>query len=249
MDLKAQKVSDDGVFFRCSICKYEPEMASKTDDLLKMNFCPNCGNEFYNVITQEMEIRDLTELRYDFIVELIRILIGKHKSREIKSLSQIIAITKSNAAFIQDITYVFDETIWLPDNPNAHKDLIQFNVQLRGQMEIMSFRYYLSKGANQSPIYYNNSKQNWSAVLSPKEEQHKSESIDQKAQRLMELTMQFIFTEHYTHTGVPMYKIINPFTDLKEDKVVLCPTHEGIEKALDLAYIEIQKRKTEFYEK
>lgn len=42
----AKKVSGDGVFFRCSKCKYEPMMASKTDDLLNMNYCPKCGNKF-----------------------------------------------------------------------------------------------------------------------------------------------------------------------------------------------------------
>jgi len=40
------RVSGDGVFFRCSKCEYEPNMDGKTDDLLSMNYCPSCGSKF-----------------------------------------------------------------------------------------------------------------------------------------------------------------------------------------------------------
>ena len=43
---KTKKVSSDGVFFRCDNCGFEPQMASSTDDLLIMHFCPKCGGEF-----------------------------------------------------------------------------------------------------------------------------------------------------------------------------------------------------------
>ena len=43
---KTKKVSSDGVFFRCDNCGFEPQMASITDDLLIMHFCPKCGSEF-----------------------------------------------------------------------------------------------------------------------------------------------------------------------------------------------------------
>ena len=43
---KTKRVSSDGVFFRCDNCGHEPKMASITDDLLIMNFCPKCGSEF-----------------------------------------------------------------------------------------------------------------------------------------------------------------------------------------------------------
>lgn len=43
---KTKKVSSDGVFFRCDNCGFEPQMASGTDDLLIMHFCPKCGSEF-----------------------------------------------------------------------------------------------------------------------------------------------------------------------------------------------------------
>ena len=45
--IKAKRISGDGVFFRCSNCNFEPEMKSKTDDLLNMNYWDNSGSKFY----------------------------------------------------------------------------------------------------------------------------------------------------------------------------------------------------------
>lgn len=71
--------------------------------------------------------------------------------------------------------------------------------------------------------------------------------IDQKIEKLMSLTMQFIFIENYTHTGEAMYKILNPYTDFKEEKLVLCSVNEGIEKALDMAYNQIKKKRDSYF--
>jgi predicted RNA-binding Zn-ribbon protein involved in translation (DUF1610 family) len=43
---KTKKVSSDGVIFKCDNCGFEPQMASITDDLLIMHYCPKCGIEF-----------------------------------------------------------------------------------------------------------------------------------------------------------------------------------------------------------
>jgi len=72
-------------------------------------------------------------------------------------------------------------------------------------------------------------------------------SIDQKIEKLMDLTNQFIFIEHYTHTGEAMYKILNPYTNYKEEKLVLCSVQEGIEYALDIAYAEIKHKRDSFF--
>ena len=44
--MKGKRVSSDGAIFRCDDCGFEPMMASDTDDLLQMQFCPHCGIEF-----------------------------------------------------------------------------------------------------------------------------------------------------------------------------------------------------------
>lgn len=69
--------------------------------------------------------------------------------------------------------------------------------------------------------------------------------IDKKINQLRKLTSNFLFIQYYSHTGCDMYKILNEFTFYNEDKVVLCPVDEGIEKALDLALEHLQKRKAQ----
>ena len=72
-------------------------------------------------------------------------------------------------------------------------------------------------------------------------------SIDEKIAKLKDITSNFLFIEHYTHTGVDMYKIVSEFTHYREMKHVLCPVSEGIEKALDLAIEQISEDKKEFF--
>jgi hypothetical protein len=71
--------------------------------------------------------------------------------------------------------------------------------------------------------------------------------IDRKIDILLSITSNFIFVEFYSHTQSNMYKIINQFSKLAEDKIVLCPVSDGIEKALDLAIEQISKSKNALY--
>jgi hypothetical protein len=73
-------------------------------------------------------------------------------------------------------------------------------------------------------------------------------NIDSKIEKLMDLSIGFIFIEHYSHTNQPMYKILNPYTHYREDKLVLCPVSEGIEKAIDLAYEHIKQKREDFFD-
>ncbi len=71
-------------------------------------------------------------------------------------------------------------------------------------------------------------------------------SIDDKVKKLVGLTNEFIFVEYYSHTNKDMWKIMNEYTPFASDKLVLCEFDDGIEKALDIAIVEIEKRKHEF---
>jgi len=71
--------------------------------------------------------------------------------------------------------------------------------------------------------------------------------IDEKIKQLRAITSNFIFVEFYLHTNCEMWKIMNEYTNYNQDKLVLCPLDEGIEKALDLAIEHIGKRKLIFF--
>ena len=70
--------------------------------------------------------------------------------------------------------------------------------------------------------------------------------IDNKIQKLRELTDNWLIIEYYTHEGCDMYKILNEYTHYNEKKLVLCAVSDGIEKALDYAIQEITKKKASF---
>ena len=70
--------------------------------------------------------------------------------------------------------------------------------------------------------------------------------IDEKIKQLREITSNFLFIEYYSHTNCEMWKILNKYTKFREEKLVLCPLDDGIEKALDLAINGIKERKLKF---
>lgn len=98
-------------------------------------------------------IKELNEIKYNFVVDLTKFFVGKYKDGEIKDLNLIIRNVMSSSKFVKDMAFVYDETIWLPDNPNAYKNLIEFKVQLQNEVCFLPFRLFIDKGANQEPIF------------------------------------------------------------------------------------------------
>ena len=64
--------------------------------------------------------------------------------------------------------------------------------------------------------------------------------IDKKIAELQKITFNFPFIQYYSHTECDMYKILNEYTNYKEEKLVLCKVSEGFERALDLAIEELK---------
>lgn len=44
-----------------------------------------------------------------------------------------------------------------------------------------------------------------------------------------------IFIEYYPHEHSECYKILNPWTIFREEKIVLCPISDGLDKAKEIA--------------
>jgi len=79
------------------------------------------------------------------------------------------------------------------------------------------------------------------------EKNNQTNNIDIKIKKLLEISNNFIFPEYYTHTHKIMWKILNPYNNYSEEKLVLCGIDEGIEKSLDLAITYITKSKEKYY--
>jgi len=73
--------------------------------------------------------------------------------------------------------------------------------------------------------------------------------IEEQTQYLVELTGRFIFPEYYSHTDAMMWKIINPFTNYAEDKIVLCEVNrpDGLQAAIQIAITTLSIQKEKFY--
>jgi hypothetical protein len=71
--------------------------------------------------------------------------------------------------------------------------------------------------------------------------------IDRKIQELREITDEFPFIEYYSHTKSDCYKILNEFTDFREDKIVLCDVNQGFYKAVDIAVTALRQRKNIYF--
>jgi len=73
--------------------------------------------------------------------------------------------------------------------------------------------------------------------------------IEQLTKQLLELTgTSFVFPEYYSHTSCDMWKIKNPYTKYKEEKLVLCSVEDenGLQKALVIALSQIAMKKEAF---
>jgi len=97
----------------------------------------------------------LDEIKYKFIIELTKLFVEKYKLGEIKDIDLIIKNVKLNAIFIQEFAYRFNEEIWSPNEPELYNNLIEFKIQLSGNLEYLPFRLMINKGFEQEPTYLN----------------------------------------------------------------------------------------------
>lgn len=99
---------------------------------------------------------ELDEIKYNFVIELTKFFLDKYKTGEIKNLNAVVSNVKSISVFVKEIDFVYDETIWFPDQPETFKNLIQFKIQLSGNLGYLPFRLFIKKGKNQNAILLNN---------------------------------------------------------------------------------------------
>ena len=58
------------------------------------------------------------------------------------------------APFLLNVSYIYDESIWLPNEPNNYNNLIIFKIQLMYNIEYLRFGLLFNEDSNQETIFY-----------------------------------------------------------------------------------------------
>jgi hypothetical protein len=99
---------------------------------------------------------ELDKIKYDSIINFTKFFLEKLKEKELKDLDMVIRNVKNNCPYILEMSYVFDETIWHPSNPDLYKNLIEFKVSLVGKASYLPFRLMIKEDLEcQEPIFLN----------------------------------------------------------------------------------------------
>lgn len=77
----------------------------------------------------------------------------------------------------------------------------------------------------------------------------KQMSVDLKIAELNKLGFNLPFIEYYSHEQSDCFKILNPYTQYREEKFVLCRVDKGFTYALDEALKYAVKKRAAFYGK
>jgi hypothetical protein len=101
------------------------------------------------------DIKILHEIKYKYIIDLTKYFLSLYRDGEIKDLSRLVSIVKSNANCIAGMGFVFDESIWPPNRPEYYKNLVLFDMKLKGSGNVLIFRLMIDKGIDQEPMFFN----------------------------------------------------------------------------------------------
>jgi len=87
----------------------------------------------------------LDGIAYRSIYDHTAFFLGELRDSSQRELEMLVKRVKSRIPAIMEMTYVFDESIWLPDQPELYKDLILFKVKLAGSLSVFTFPMVISK--------------------------------------------------------------------------------------------------------
>lgn len=90
-------------------------------------------------------INELNMINYNHIVELTKYFIEKYRNKEIKTIDGIIRGVLMYSSSIQEMDYVFDESVWQPIKPFDYNNLVRFRVCLNNQIGYLYFDLYLNE--------------------------------------------------------------------------------------------------------
>ena len=94
----------------------------------------------------------LENVTYRYIYDLTAYFLGQLHAKDDRAFELLIKRVRSNCPQLGEMMYTFDETIWLPDQPELYGDLIKFQVRLKHRITIFSFYMLLSRKEEQEYV-------------------------------------------------------------------------------------------------
>lgn len=106
-----------------------------------------------NYLKMKNIMNKLNEIKYNFIIELAKYFIEEYKDGYFKNFDVLIRSIKVTCSFVEEITFTFDESIWPPNKPELHNNLIVFKVKLINQLEYLQFGLLMNEDMYQETIF------------------------------------------------------------------------------------------------
>jgi len=186
-------------------------------------------------------MKKLNEIKYQFVIDLTKFFIGKYNDGEIKELDSIVRNVMALSKFIVNMCYVYDETIWRPDEPESHKNLIEFKVQLFNEFCYLPFRLYINKGANQEAILLNNLNDNekTNKIIDMKEQIFRF--IELKTPNLLEVLSIEIKDDDDNNGFIGEYYTVRCILQVQDTSIPICNTLGRKEKTCLVNVSEFRK--------
>jgi len=98
------------------------------------------------------ETLTLDNIAYRSVYDHTAFFMGHLKDKSKKEFDMLLTRVRSRVPSIMEMVYVFDESIWPPDQPKLYDDLIMFKVKLKNSLSMFMFYMSISKGADQPNV-------------------------------------------------------------------------------------------------
>ncbi len=98
------------------------------------------------------ETLTLDRIAYRSIYDYAAFFMGQLKGKTKEEFELLIRRVKSQVPQIKEMAYAFDESLWPPDVPEWHNNLIRFDVQLYNRIGYLSMRMAVDRGIDQELV-------------------------------------------------------------------------------------------------
>lgn len=93
---------------------------------------------------KKYKVKSIREIEIDYINDLLIYHLRRYNLGKYKSLHRAIKSVRGRSKQIKEIDFTFDESIWLPENPEDYNNLIKIQLVLHGRPDVSIIEYKLN---------------------------------------------------------------------------------------------------------